>query len=287
MSTGSEGMQKMLPEAHPKKKHPLHPLCARTAFSCNKLLLFIYALVFLFVGIVLMAIGVLVELHRNRIEPINNHLAVPTALLIVVGLVIAINAFIGMIGTIMENPCLLKIFLILTVVCFLVQVAIGVIAFIFREELPNKVNSEFMFAIKGYTKDKDMKTALDWLQKQYECCGFESYKDYEIQNDDFSCDGNKTHICGVPDSCCRKKLGLSKPKSCGHNVIGKPDMFDQIYDEGCTVSLIRWLMEHLDLVGAIALGFAIPQIFGILLAYYFLRKVKEYRVWFRVDAFRT
>lgn len=45
--TGSDGMQKMLPEAHSKRKHPLHPLCARTAFSCNKLVLFIYALLFL------------------------------------------------------------------------------------------------------------------------------------------------------------------------------------------------------------------------------------------------
>ncbi|KAK3729515.1 hypothetical protein RRG08_044030 [Elysia crispata] len=134
MSSGSEGMQKMLPEAHPRKKHPLHPLCARTAFSCNKLFLFIYALIFLFVGIVLMAIGTLVELHRSRIEPINNRLAVPTALVIFVGLAIAVNALVGMIGTVMEKPCLLKVFLVVTVLCFLLQVTIGIIAFIFREE---------------------------------------------------------------------------------------------------------------------------------------------------------
>ncbi|RUS73615.1 hypothetical protein EGW08_018621 [Elysia chlorotica] len=287
MSSGSEGMQKMLPEAHPRKKHPLHPLCAKTAFSCNKLFLFIYALIFLFVGIVLMAIGTLVELHRSRIEPINNRLAVPTALVIFVGLAIAVNALVGMIGTVMEKPCLLKVFLVVTVLCFLLQVAIGIIAFIFREELPHKVSSEFMFAIKGYNKDGDMKDAMDWLQQQYECCGFDSFKDYENENEDFKCDGNKTHICGVPESCCIRKPGVSVPDTCGHNVIGKPNMFDLINDEGCTESLIRWLMEHLDLVGAIALGFAIPQIFGMLLAYYFLRKVKEYRVWFRVDSFRT
>ena len=64
---------------------------------------------FQFVGIVLMAIGTLVELHRSRIEPINNRLAVPTALVIFVGLAIAVNALIGMIGTVMEKPCLLKV----------------------------------------------------------------------------------------------------------------------------------------------------------------------------------
>ncbi|GFR77461.1 tetraspanin [Elysia marginata] len=82
-----------------------------------------------------MAIGTLVELHRSRIEPINNRLAVPTALVIFVGLAIAVNALIGMIGTVMEKPCLLKMFLVVTVLCFLLQVAIGIIAFIFREEI--------------------------------------------------------------------------------------------------------------------------------------------------------
>lgn len=62
-----------------------------------------------FVGILLTAVGVLVELHRDRIEPVNNHLALPTALLIAVGLIIAINALCGMVGTILENPLLLKV----------------------------------------------------------------------------------------------------------------------------------------------------------------------------------
>ncbi|CAL1542231.1 unnamed protein product [Lymnaea stagnalis] len=285
--TGSEGMQKMLPEAYPKRKHPLHPLCARTAFSCNKLFLFIYALLFLFVGIILIAIGVLVELHRDRIEPVNNRLAVPTALLIVVGLVITFNSLCGMVGAILEKPILLKVFLVTTVICFLVQIAIGIIAFIYREQLPYMVSSQFMFAVRGYTKDGDVQVALDWLQNRYQCCGFSSYEDYQRENEDYSCSSSKPQACGVPKSCCIQRDGVTLPEDCGYGVTGNATMFDLINTEGCTDALIQWLMEHLDLVGAIALGFAIPQIFGILLSYYFLRKVKEYRVWFRVDNFRT
>ncbi|XP_059163963.1 tetraspanin-33-like [Physella acuta] len=282
---GSEGMQKMLPEAHQKRKHPLHPLCARTAFSCNKLFLFIYALLFLFVGIILIAIGVLVELHRDRIEPVNNRLAVPTALLIVVGLVITINALCGMVGTIMEKPFLLKLFLVTTVLCFLVQIAIGIIAFIYREQLPYAVSSEFMFAIKGYKKDPEIDVALDWLQTRYKCCGFRSYEDYQRENDEYRCTSDKAQPCGVPKSCCIQRPGVTLPEDCGFRITGNATISELIHREGCTDALIHWLMEHLDLVGAIALGFAIPQIFGILLSYYFLRKVKEYRVWYRVDNF--
>uniref|UniRef100_A0A0B6ZWA6 Tetraspanin n=1 Tax=Arion vulgaris TaxID=1028688 RepID=A0A0B6ZWA6_9EUPU len=285
---GAEGLQKMLPEAHPKRKHPLHPLCATTAFSCNKLFLFLYALVFLFVGIILAAIGVLVKLHRDSVEPVNNRLALPTTLLIIVGLLIAINALCGMVGTILEKPLLLKVFLVTTVLCFLLQVTIGIIAFVYREELPNVVSSQFMFAIRGYTEDKDIQTSLDWLQNKYECCGFNTYEDYQKENEDFMCQSGKPQACGVPQSCCKQKPGVTLPEGCGYGITKNSTMFEMINGEGCTDALIQWLMEHLDLVGAIALGFAIPQIFGILLSYYFLRKVKEYRVWYRVsDNFRT
>jgi hypothetical protein len=284
---GAEGMQKMLPEAHPKRKHPLHPLCARTAFSCNKLFLFLYALLFLFVGIILTAIGVLVELHRDSIEPVNNRLAVPTALLIVVGLIIAVNALCGMVGAILEKPLLLKVFLVTTVLCFLLQVTIGIIAFVYREELPHVVSTEFMFAIRGYPNDEEIKTAMDWLQNTYQCCGFMSFKDYQNENKDFGCNSETSQTCRVPKSCCKQKPGVTLPEDCGYGIAGNTTVFDMVNVDGCTDALIQWLMEHLDLVGAIALGFAIPQIFGILLSYYFLRKVKEYRVWYRVDNFRA
>ena len=44
----SEGMQKMLPETDiANRKYARQPLCARTSYSCNKLFLFIYTLLFL------------------------------------------------------------------------------------------------------------------------------------------------------------------------------------------------------------------------------------------------
>ena len=43
----SEGMQKMLPETDTtNRKYAQQPLCARTSYSCNKFLLFIYTLLF-------------------------------------------------------------------------------------------------------------------------------------------------------------------------------------------------------------------------------------------------
>ncbi|PVD38290.1 hypothetical protein C0Q70_00902 [Pomacea canaliculata] len=284
----NDGMQKMLPEADAfKRKYARHPLCARTSYSCNKLFLFIYTLLFLFVGIILVAIGVLVELHRQQVADLNNQLSLPVALLIVVGLVIAANALCGMVGTLTENIILLKVFLVITVISFLVQVTIGVIAFIYREQTAKRVASvlstELMFAVEGYKENEGLARAMDYLQNRYECCGLRSYRDYSEMNEDYFCRHGK--LCGVPASCCRSQEGIKLSETCGHDVIGNLTAQKYIYTNGCTHFFMHWLLEHLDLTGAIALGFAIPQIIGILLVYFFIRRVGQYQKGYRVGQY--
>lgn len=281
----SEGMQKMLPEADiAKRKCARQPLCARTSYSCNKLFLFIYTLLFLFVGIILLAIGVLVETHRQKVQSMNNQLALPVALLILVGLIIAINALCGMVGTLTENVPLLKVFLVITIISFLIQVAIGVIAFIYREEVPNMVSSQLMFAVEGYGESEGLTQAMDYLQNRYECCGLVSYRDYPDRNRDFSCTSTSSQACGVPSSCCKNEGG-HKSATCGFGVVNNQTRISSFYQRGCTDAFVRWLAEHLDLTGAIALGFAIPQIIGILLVYFFIRRVGEYQMGYRVGQY--
>ncbi|KAK7492836.1 hypothetical protein BaRGS_00015974, partial [Batillaria attramentaria] len=156
-----------------------------------------------FVGIILMAIGVLVETHRQKIQSMNNQLALPVALLILVGLIIAVNALCGMVGTLTENITLLKVFLVITVISFLIQVAIGVIAFIYREEVPGIVSSQLMFAIEGYGESEGLTRAMDYLQNRYSCCGLTGYRDYSERNKDYLCSSSSPQACGVPSSCCK------------------------------------------------------------------------------------
>ncbi|KAL8565552.1 hypothetical protein ACOMHN_049528 [Nucella lapillus] len=281
----SEGMQKMLPEADvANRKYARQPLCARTSYSCNKLFLFIYTLLFLFVGIILMAIGVLVETHRQKVQSMNNQLALPVTLLILVGLIITINAISGMVGTLTENTFLLKVFLVVTIVAFLIQVAIGIIAFIYRERVPGIISTQVMFAITGYGNSSGLTRAMDYLQNRYQCCGLSSYADYSLRNEDYKCDSGKPQACGVPSSCCRTQAAKTQ-EACGYNVVGNVTAPDKVHTNGCTDSFLRWLAEHLDLTGAIALGFAIPQIIGILLVYYFIRRVSDYQKGYRVGQY--
>ena len=66
-------------------------------------------LVLQLVGVFLMTAGLLVETRRAKLESLNNQLAIPVTLLLLVGLIICINAVCGAVGTVVENLTLLKV----------------------------------------------------------------------------------------------------------------------------------------------------------------------------------
>ncbi|KAL8601464.1 hypothetical protein ACOMHN_000406 [Nucella lapillus] len=252
-----------------------------------------------------MAIGVLVEMHRQKMQSMNNQLALPVALLILVGLIITLNAICGLIGTLAEHVTLLKVFLVVTIIAFLMQMSVGVLAFIHREDVPEIMEDHLRFAVSTYGEDVSVTRAMNYLQTkykcclqvlmyvcstsavvcvQYKCCGLLSYVDYSKHNKDYRCESGKPQACGVPSSCCTTQTGKVQP-TCGYGVVGNLTVSDKVYIVGCINSFMHWLTEHLDLTGAFGLGFAIPQIIGILLVYYFIRRVNDYQRGYRVGQY--
>lgn len=293
MAAGQDTAQQKMLEAekntHPHLvKHQCKPLCANTAYSCNKLWLFLYTLLYLFVGIGLLIIGVWAEVERRKYGALNNYMSLPVALLLSVGLIIFVNSILGITGTLQEHVILLKVFLTITVVAFLVQVSIGVLAFVYRNQIQMSLSSsELKASIIEYDSNASVQKSMDRLQTAWQCCGFDSYQDYEFNNL-FKCSAKGERACGVPPSCCITIEGHFPKLSCGYNVRRNltmdPQASSYVYTEGCTPHLRSLLVLRLDIVGMVGLGSSIPQIIGFLLGYYFIRRVEEYHVWYRVGA---
>ncbi|XP_021353570.1 tetraspanin-33-like [Mizuhopecten yessoensis] len=123
---------------------------------------------------------------------------------------------------------------------------------------------------------------MDTLQSTFGCCGITSFRDYET-NPDFACtSGPSPEACGVPASCCTPQ-GLNDfgESMCGHGVrLNNTTPTGRVYVDGCINSFTFLLSSRLDLVGAFALGCAIPQVVGFLLTYYFIRRVEINRCWY-------
>ncbi|XP_009945417.1 PREDICTED: tetraspanin-33, partial [Leptosomus discolor] len=90
----------------------------------------------------------------------------------------------------------------LTIV-FLLQLAAGVLGFVFSDKARGKVSEIINGAIVHYRDDLDLQNLIDFGQKEFSCCGGVSYKDWS-QNMYFNCTAANPsrERCSVPFSCC-------------------------------------------------------------------------------------
>ncbi|NXE84016.1 TSN33 protein, partial [Cochlearius cochlearius] len=127
----------------------------------------------------------------------------PAILLVVVGVLTFLITFCGCVGSLRENICLLQAFSVCLTVIFLLQLAAGVLGFVFSDKARGKVSEIINGAIVHYRDDLDLQNLIDFGQKEFSCCGGVSYKDWS-QNMYFNCTATNPsrERCSVPFSCC-------------------------------------------------------------------------------------
>ncbi|XP_038834173.1 tetraspanin-33-like isoform X2 [Salvelinus namaycush] len=212
-----------------------------------KYLLFLFNLIFWMISLVLMSIGIYARMMKHA-EAAMACLAVdPAILLLIVGVLMFFITFCGCVGSLRENICLLQTFCIFLTIIFLLQLAAGVLGFVFSDK--------------------------------FSCCGGVTYTDWS-QNMYFNCttDNRSRERCSVPFSCCL----LSKDEAvintmCGRGMQELPFLQAGafIHTNGCIDKLVNWIHSNLFMLGGIALGLAIPQLVGILLSQILINQIKD------------
>lgn len=76
---------------------------------CDVLFVFLFFSLSQIIGLILLVVGIWAETERRQYRYLNNQLSAPVALLIFVGLFIAVNSLFGVLGTLKENVTLLKL----------------------------------------------------------------------------------------------------------------------------------------------------------------------------------
>uniref|UniRef100_A0A672ZU29 Tetraspanin n=1 Tax=Sphaeramia orbicularis TaxID=375764 RepID=A0A672ZU29_9TELE len=171
----------------------------------------------------------------------------PAVILIVVGVVMFFITFCGCIGALRENIRLLKTVLDTTIT------NIGSVCF-----------PSVMKAIVHYRDDLDLQNLMDYIQKEFKCCGWNNYTDWSW-NLYFNCthENPSSERCAVPYSCCTPVPGeVFVNTMCGFGVQTQNylDANKSIYPVGCADRAVMWIESHLLLVGALTLGLALPQV---------------------------
>ncbi|XP_061429947.1 tetraspanin-33-like isoform X2 [Lethenteron reissneri] len=151
-------------------------------------------------------------------------------------------------------------------------------------------------AIQEYRGDHDLQNAIDYMQREFLCCGALSRMDWN-RSRYFQCsaDNPSPERCGVPYSCCVPIQGeVVMNTMCGYGAQLLPDGSGggdggggiggggsgvvaraPVFTEGCLGRVERWVDSNLLLLLGLAFGLAVLQLIGISLACALIAYVKR------------
>ncbi|XP_025142837.1 CD151 antigen [Bubalus kerabau] len=225
---------------------------------CLKYLLFTFNCCFWLAGLAVMAVGIwTLALKSDYISLLASGTYLATAyILVVAGIVVMVTGALGCCATFKERRNLLRLYFGLLLIIFLLEIIAGVLAYVYYQQL----NAELKENLKGTMTRRyhqpgheGVTSAVDKLQQEFHCCGSNNSRDW--QDSEWIRSGEADGRV-VPDSCCKTVV-----PGCGRR-----DHASNIYkvEGGCITKLETFIQEHLRIIGAVGLGIACVQVFGML-----------------------
>ncbi|XP_058231527.1 tetraspanin-15 [Hemibagrus wyckioides] len=247
-------------------------------YYCVKFTLNVYSMLFSFVGLCVLCVGVYAEVERQRHRTLEGVFLAPAVVLILLGLVMFSVSVVGMLGSLRDNKTLLHMFLSVLSVLLALQILALIIALLFEKTTFGLFQNNIRQGIKHYYDDLDFKNILDYVQEKFSCCGGDEYKDWEVNQYHF-CNGTGPLACGVPYTCCihKKEPGEVVNTLCGYKTLTKQreDLADIIHVRGCIHAVNLWMGDNIGATIGICCAVGLPQFLGILLSCMFWNLLVE------------
>ncbi|XP_068012709.1 tetraspanin-15-like isoform X2 [Melanerpes formicivorus] len=236
-----------------------------------------YATLFSVLGLVILCIGIYAEVERQKHKTLEGIFLAPAIILLLLGSTMFGVSFVGMVGSLRDNRTLLKMFFWVLLVIFLTELLLLFIEIIFESKMNAVLHSNIQEGIRHYYDDLDFKNILDFVQEKFSCCGGDEYRDWEV-NQYHSCNGSGPLACGVPYTCCVRKVPAGVINTlCGYRTINKErlELLDVIHVRGCIHAVGLWLKDNFEATLGIVCSLLLPQVVGLLMAWLYWQKLDE------------
>ncbi|CAH2314185.1 tetraspanin-15 [Pelobates cultripes] len=250
--------------------------CSRFPYLFLKFTLIIYSTIFWLIGAFVLAVGIYAEVERQKYKTLHGAFLAPAVILILLGLIMFAVSFIGVLASLRDNLCLLHVFMYTLGVCLILELTGGIIALIFRNQTMDLLNKNIVRGITNYYDDLDFKNIMDFVQKQFKCCGGQDYMDWE-KNQYHFCSAPGPLACGVPYTCCISNKSDVMNTMCGYKAMSQDRHSAQrtIYVRGCTNAVILWFLDNYTIMAGVLLGILLPQFLGVLLSLLYVTRVQD------------
>uniref|UniRef100_A0A8C3KQW0 Tetraspanin-15 n=1 Tax=Calidris pygmaea TaxID=425635 RepID=A0A8C3KQW0_9CHAR len=206
-------------------------------------------------GLVIFCVGIYAEVERQKHKTLEGIFLAPAIILLLLGSTMFGVSFVGMVGSLRDNRTLLKT----------VRLGLCNLFTLRGNPVMNAVfHSSIQEGIRHYYDDLDFKNILDFVQEKFSCCGGDEYRDWEV-NQYHSCNGSGPLACGVPYTCCVRKVpGEVINTLCGYRTLDKErlELLDVIHVRGCIHAIGLWLKDNFGATLSIVCSLLLPQVRG-------------------------
>ncbi|XP_061523193.1 tetraspanin-9-like [Phycodurus eques] len=219
---------------------------ARGCVCCVKYMLFLFNLLFWLGGCGLLGVGVWLSVSQGDFATLSPSFPSPSAanLVVTLGAVVMVTGFLGCLGAIKENKCLLLSFFIVLLIILLAELILLILFFVYTDKVGENARRDLKDGLVLYNTDNNagLRDAWNAIQEEWRCCGVTSSSDWHAA----------LQVNGVPDSCCQLvRLG------CGRNAS------DALWTRGCYEKVEEWLDDNKHLLGTVAMCVLVIQLLGM------------------------
>ncbi|KAG7202538.1 hypothetical protein KM043_009737 [Ampulex compressa] len=229
--------------------------------QCIKYLLFLFNLLFVITGIILLTIGLIIHgIFHNYQHFLDNKFFSVQYLLIAVGTIIFIIAFFGCCGAVRESYCMIVTFTSLLVLVFILELSAGISGYVLKSQASNIIQNKMITTMGEYnsTSPNEITYVWDTLQRDFDCCGTNNVTDWK-----------KIYESGdLPMSCCDSLTGAVGTMNCTLNS-------ENLHKSGCFPTFVSFIKGHAVQLGGAGIGIAFIQAIGICFSIHLARSIKN------------
>jgi len=234
-------------------------------------LLFFFNFCFVVIGAVLIGIGVSTKAGWNEKYFAFIHISdfsTPPNILIGVGILIFIIAFLGCCGAIKENHCMIMTYSVLVGFILVLELGAAFAAFALKDDardLLGKGLNETQQYYGNSTGGQDFTKSWDILQHSLHCCGTHNFSDWgELIKK------NNASLPEIPETCC-----ITDTTGCSAAIKHNTPMdiaAKTIYVDGCLQKAIDDFA--VGTLGIVALVLAAVELLGVICACFLARSIR-------------
>ncbi|KAJ7989991.1 hypothetical protein DPEC_G00310220 [Dallia pectoralis] len=227
---------------------------SRRCLCCVKYLMFVFNLIFWLGGCGLFGVGVWLSFTQSAFSslPLSFPSLSAANLLLVAGGVTMVTGFLGCLGALKEQRCLLMTFFIILLLLVLTELTLTMVVYTFNNQLNKKAQDELKEGMKDYVTDVGLKNSWDNVQIMFKCCGVTNKTDwYQVTNGT------------LPTSCCTNRI----------------DRCVDGWSEPCYEKAKKWLLTNIPSVLVFGVCIGIVQILALvfsLLMYCQILRAEKY-----------